>query len=81
MANFNQKILVYICTLVIISLIKCYRYVLSPFVGNCCRFEPSCSIYAIEAIKQYGCWSGGWLMIRRLLRCHPWHNGGYDPIP
>lgn len=48
---------------------------------QCCRFYPSCSSYAIEAIQQFGCFRGGYLTLKRILRCHPWGKGGYDPIP
>lgn len=50
-------------------------------LGQCCRFYPSCSSYAIEAIQLFGCLRGGYLILKRILRCHPWGKGGYDPIP
>lgn len=65
----------------LIFLIRGYSYVISPFLGNCCRFHPSCSQYAQTAIQQYGILKGCWMMLRRLLRCHPLHAGGYDPVP
>lgn len=65
----------------ILASIKLYRYVISGFLGNCCRFEPSCSHYATQAIELHGCLKGGWLMVKRLLRCHPWCAGGEDPVP
>ncbi|HEY3327621.1 MAG TPA: membrane protein insertion efficiency factor YidD [Novimethylophilus sp.] len=65
----------------LIWLVKAYRLLLSPLLGNNCRFSPSCSRYAIEALGKYGALRGGWLTLRRVLRCHPWHAGGYDPIP
>ena len=68
-----RKILVY--------LIRAYRYLVSPLLGNHCRFYPSCSSYAEEAIARYGALRGTWLTLRRLLRCHPWHEGGCDPVP
>ena len=58
-----------------------YRYLLSPWIGNQCRFYPSCSHYAEEAINTYGLSKGGYLTLRRLLKCHPWHKGGIDPVP
>lgn len=63
------------------ALIKAYRYALSPLMGNNCRFHPSCSAYALEAIEEHGALRGSYLALRRLLRCHPWHQGGYDPVP
>ena len=66
---------------ILIALIRIYQLFISPLLGNHCRFYPSCSQYAREAIEQYGVLRGGWLAIRRLLRCHPWHPGGVDPVP
>lgn len=65
----------------IISLIKAYRLLISPFMARCCRFHPSCSCYAITAIEQHGVFKGSYLALTRLLRCHPFHPGGYDPVP
>ncbi|MBK1733001.1 membrane protein insertion efficiency factor YidD [Thiococcus pfennigii] len=65
----------------LIALIKAYQYVLSPLLGNHCRFYPSCSHYAVEAIERHGALRGGLLTIARLSRCHPWHEGGVDPVP
>ena len=62
-------------------LIKAYQYVLSPFLVPSCRFSPSCSHYANEAILKHGALYGGWLSLKRILRCNPWHSGGYDPVP
>lgn len=62
-------------------LIRGYRYFLSPMLGPVCRFHPSCSQYAEEALATHGLFSGGWLSARRLCRCGPWHAGGYDPVP
>jgi hypothetical protein len=62
-------------------IIKVYQYLISPFFGNCCRFHPSCSHYALEAIQSHGYFKGCFLTLRRLSRCHPWHTGGYDPVP
>jgi putative membrane protein insertion efficiency factor len=66
---------------VFVYLIRAYRYAVSPFLGNNCRFYPSCSCYAEEAIAQHGAFVGVWLAARRLARCHPWHEGGCDPVP
>lgn len=65
----------------LILLIRGYRYFLSPWVGQQCRFFPTCSHYAEEALEQHGALKGSWLTVRRLGRCHPWHPGGYDPVP
>lgn len=67
--------------IVIILLLRVYRYFLSPMLGRNCRFHPSCSAYAIEALQRYGAIKGTWLGVRRLMRCHPWNPGGYDPVP
>jgi putative membrane protein insertion efficiency factor len=61
--------------------VKLYQYVGRPFVGSHCRFHPSCSDYALEALQRHGAYKGLWLMSKRLLRCHPWCAGGYDPVP
>lgn len=66
---------------ILIFLIRAYQYLLSPLMGPSCRFYPSCSCYALEAIERHGTFKGCWLAIRRLLRCHPWHPGGVDPVP
>ncbi|MFO1429377.1 MAG: membrane protein insertion efficiency factor YidD [Candidatus Competibacteraceae bacterium] len=65
----------------LILLLRAYQLVLSPLLGNHCRFYPSCSHYAVEAIERHGPWRGSLLAVRRLLRCHPWHPGGIDPVP
>ena len=65
----------------IVGLIKVYRTVLSPMLGPKCRYTPSCSAYAIEAVEQHGAWHGGVLAVKRILRCHPWGGSGYDPVP
>ncbi len=64
-----------------VALIRLYRYAISPLLGRSCRFEPSCSEYAIEALQRHGLVGGIWLAMRRVARCHPWHPGGYDPVP
>ena len=65
----------------LILLISAYRYLISPLLGNHCRFYPSCSNYAVTAIERFGAARGSWLALRRLSRCHPWHPGGFDPVP
>ena len=65
----------------LLLLIRFYQIVISPILGQNCRFHPSCSQYAREAISLHGAFRGSWLALRRLLRCHPWHTGGYDPVP
>lgn len=66
---------------VLILLIKGYRLFISPYLGQNCRYEPSCSAYAVEALQRYGVLRGGWMAVKRVSRCHPWHEGGYDPVP
>ncbi|HVL00523.1 MAG TPA: membrane protein insertion efficiency factor YidD [Dongiaceae bacterium] len=65
----------------LLLLIRGYRYAISPLFPPSCRFHPSCSCYAQEAINRYGVTRGGLLTLRRLTKCHPWHVGGYDPVP
>jgi len=65
----------------LVFLIQAYRYTLSPLLGRSCRFFPSCSEYAIEALQRHGALRGTWLATKRIARCHPWHPGGYDPVP
>lgn len=64
-----------------IAVIRLYRLVVSPFLGPCCRFHPTCSLYAIDAIRQHGPLRGGWLGLIRICKCHPYHPGGLDPVP
>lgn len=64
----------------LVGLIRLYRYAISPLLGSSCRFHPSCSEYAIEALQRYGARKGLWMALRRVSRCHPWHPGGYDPV-
>lgn len=65
----------------LIWMIRGYQLAISPMLGNCCRFFPSCSDYAIEALQKHGVVRGFWLGLRRVGRCHPWCAGGYDPVP
>jgi putative membrane protein insertion efficiency factor len=62
-------------------LIRGYQLLVSPLLGAHCRFYPSCSQYALEAVAEHGSLRGGWLSLKRLARCHPFHSGGYDPVP
>jgi putative membrane protein insertion efficiency factor len=74
--NINRAL-----SLPFIVVIKLYQYTLSPFVGRHCRFHPTCSWYALEAYRVHGPFRGTALTVRRLLKCHPLHRGGYDPVP
>ena len=65
----------------LIGLVKLYRLTLSPWIGGACRFEPTCSIYAIEALQRHGAGAGTYLMVARIARCQPWGAGGHDPVP
>ena len=65
----------------LVRLVSAYRFFLSPLLPSACRFHPSCSCYAGEALERHGAWRGGWLALRRLCRCGPWHPGGFDPVP
>lgn len=65
----------------LIWIFKFYQYAISPMLGRNCRFYPTCSAYAVEAVEKHGAAKGGWLALRRIGRCHPWHPGGYDPVP
>lgn len=65
----------------LLALIRAYQFLLSPWIGNQCRFYPTCSAYAADAIRCHGSLKGSWLAARRICRCHPWHPGGFDPVP
>ena len=65
----------------LVWMIRAYQLAISPMLGNRCRFHPSCSQYAVEALGRHGLFKGVWLATRRVGRCHPWHPGGYDPVP
>ena len=67
--------------MVFLFLIRLYQAALSPFMGHCCRFFPTCSEYALEAVQKHGAWKGAWLALKRVSRCHPLHRGGSDPVP
>lgn len=66
---------------VFIALVRAYRYLLSPWLGSGCRFEPTCSAYALDALTHHGAMQGSYLTLKRLGRCHPWCDGGLDPVP
>ena len=66
---------------ILILAVKTYRLLLSPFLGNNCRYYPTCSEYAVTAIDRHGTVRGSWLAVKRIGRCHPWHSGGIDPVP
>jgi putative membrane protein insertion efficiency factor len=65
----------------LLVIIRLYQLILSPWTGNHCRFHPTCSEYAKAAIEKYGAIGGSWMAVKRILRCHPWHSGGVDPVP
>ena len=65
----------------LMGLVRGYRLLLSPWLGSACRFEPTCSAYSLQALEQHGAAMGSYLTVRRLARCHPWCEGGLDPVP
>jgi putative membrane protein insertion efficiency factor len=77
MANAVSKVLAW----PLIQLVRLYRIAISPWLGPNCRFDPTCSSYAIEALQMHGILRGSWLAARRIGRCHPWGGSGYDPVP
>jgi len=66
---------------VVLALIRFYKRFISPVLPSSCRFEPTCSVYTYQAIEKYGVFKGGWMGVKRISRCHPFHPGGYDPVP
>jgi putative membrane protein insertion efficiency factor len=77
-----MKFLLRLLSLPLLALIKLYQWVISPILGpNKCRFMPTCSHYAAQALKKHGPFKGTWLAIKRISRCHPWGGKGYDPVP
>jgi putative membrane protein insertion efficiency factor len=67
--------------ILVLFFIRFYQAALSPFVGHCCRFFPTCSEYAVEAVTKHGALKGSWLSVKRICRCHPFRRGGSDPVP
>ena len=77
---FEQVMIKNICTKCVINLINIYKYLISPLLGNNCRFLPTCSEYTKESIIKFGLVNGVWLGLKRIVKCHPWGKGGHDPI-
>lgn len=71
----------FICALPLLAVVKFYQYCISPFTPPSCRYVPTCSQYAVEALRKHGPLKGSWLTLKRLSRCHPWGGSGYDPVP
>ncbi|MBM4192942.1 MAG: membrane protein insertion efficiency factor YidD [Gemmatimonadetes bacterium] len=65
----------------LIAGVRAYQMVIGPMLPPACRYHPTCSVYAIEALEKHGAWRGGWLAVRRIARCHPFRPGGFDPVP
>ena len=68
-------------TRLLVLLLRGYRFAISPLYGQVCRYHPTCSAYALEAVTEHGALRGSWLAVRRIARCHPWAAGGFDPVP
>ncbi|OAM27171.1 MULTISPECIES: membrane protein insertion efficiency factor YidD [Eikenella] len=66
---------------ILLGLIRFYQYAVSPMLPPRCRYQPTCSQYALEAVRKYGALKGGWLALKRVCRCHPWGGSGFDPVP
>ncbi|MBW2036654.1 MAG: membrane protein insertion efficiency factor YidD [Deltaproteobacteria bacterium] len=66
---------------ILLTLIRAYQYILSPLFPPACRFYPTCSEYTYQAVQRYGALKGSWMAVKRILRCHPFHPGGFDPVP
>ena len=66
---------------ILVLVIRAYQLWIGPLLPPSCRYYPTCSAYAVEALEKHGAFRGGWMAIRRILRCHPFHKGGYDPVP
>lgn len=77
----SLKVLRAVLTFPLVVLVRFYQYCISPFLPKACRYEPSCSVYAIEALRKHGIFKGSYLTAKRLLKCHPWGGSGYDPVP
>lgn len=80
LATFAKRVMA-LPQLLLIGLVRAYRLLLSPSLGSACRFEPSCSAYSLQALQQHGAAGGSYLTLQRLARCHPWCDGGIDPVP
>lgn len=77
--NRVRPLIVRLPSLMLIGMVRLYQWTLSPFIGQQCRFTPTCSNYFIQAVEKYGAWRGAWRGVWRICRCHPFHPGGYDP--
>ncbi|MBM3936489.1 MAG: membrane protein insertion efficiency factor YidD [Sphingomonadales bacterium] len=73
----NQPTMKYL----LMALVRLYQSMISPYLPPSCRYSPTCSVYALEALQRYGAWYGSWLTLKRLARCHPWGGHGHDPVP